>query len=280
MTTSIDVKRTMGVLLGMVAGDAYFHVGERIAGKYTAFRQEVAVKHGPDQVDYCQHKCALVNALLGTAARVNEQKNNIGSTKYKSYGFSASSFFVRELYSLAYTDGKIKTFNRMWLNLITNEGLALWYMDDGSAKTNTDKNGFVKSVATEIATCCSRAEADIIAEWFWDKHQIQATVFTIKATGSWSIRLNTTASAEFAKVVQPFMIPSMLYKLRHVANLSSQERQDPSGVCSQCGADVFDNRRGGYCTKCYSNTYYALNQAKCIATARRYRERRVANGWV
>ena len=42
--------------------------------------------------------------------------------------------------------------SRAVLDKLTLRGIALWYMDDGSARRNYNNHGQVTSVATEIAT--------------------------------------------------------------------------------------------------------------------------------
>jgi hypothetical protein len=129
-------------------------------------------------------------------------------------------------------------------------------MDDGHARRNVNKDGFVSSVSTEISTCCSYEEASIICKWFKDKHDVEFKPY--KEKGFFSIRCNTQESHKFARIVQPHIIPSMLYKLSHVSDLSFHERMAPTGKCSKCEKDIYDKRQKGLCGKCYSLQYYRL----------------------
>lgn len=245
-------ERTTGALLGMIAGDAYVNVRDRLkSGLYSYVSSEMRVLHSTQQLAYCEYKCALVNKLLGRNSTVNVIQNG-SNGKYRAAHFSISHPYFKLLKSWTYPEG-VKTFSEFWLDHLIPEGIAIWYMDDGHARRNYNSAGRVTSVATDIATCCSEQEADIICQWFRNKHKIKFRPFREKQ--NWSIQANTTESRQFAHLVQPYIIEPMLYKLAHVADLSSHECRAPIGKC-QCGATIFDMRRKGLCTACYSRKYY------------------------
>lgn len=245
-------KRTTGALLGMVLGDAYLNVRERLqSGKYPYISSEMRVLHSVQQRAYCEFKCSLVNKLLDRSASVQIVKNGPGG-KYQAAHFSVSHPYFKLLKSWAYPGGK-KTFSQLVLDHITPEGVALWYMDDGHARRNLNKDGRVSSVATSIATCCSEPEVDVICRWFRDVHKIMFKPF--REGGGWSVQANTENSRMFAHLVQPYVIEPMLYKLSHVADLNSHECRASIGKCA-CGATIYDLRRKGLCTACYSRRYY------------------------
>lgn len=246
-------KRTTGALLGMIAGDAYVNVRKRLkSGKYPYVSSEMRVLHSTQQRAYCEFKCALVNKLLLTNATVREVANGPGG-KYRAAHFTVSHPYFKMLKGWTYTGG-VKTFNQVWMDHMTPEGVALWYMDDGHARRNYNKDGRVTSVATNIATCCTIEEAELICRWFMDVHKIKFKTFREK--GNWSVQANTENSRLFAHLVNPYIIESMRYKLAHVADLNSHECRAPTGKCVTCDAPLYDNRRKGLCSTCYSRRYY------------------------
>ncbi len=247
-------ERTTGVLLGMIAGDAYVNVRQRLqSGKYPYISSEMRVLHSTQQQAYCEFKCALVNKLLTRNSTVNVVPNGPGG-RYRAAQFSVSHPYFKMLKGWTYIEGK-KTFNQVWLDHLTPEGVALWYMDDGHARRNRNKDGRVTSVATDIATCCTLQEVELICRWFREVHKLIFKPFSEKESG-YSIQANTENSRLFAHLVQPFIVEPMLYKLAHVADLSSHECRAPFGKCVECSATIFDNRRKGLCTACYSRRYY------------------------
>lgn len=248
-------ERTTGVLLGMIAGDAYVNVREKLqSGKYPYISSEMRVLHSTQQRAYCEFKCELVNKLLGRNVTVKLVANGPGG-RYQAAAFTVSHPYFKLMKSWAYPGG-VKTFNQVMLDHMTPEGVALWYMDDGHARRNYNNDGRVSSVATDIATCCPLPEAELICEWFGGVHKIKMKP---KRDGKfWSVQANTENSRLFAHLVQPYVVPPMLYKLAHVADLNSHECRAPVGKCANtsCLANIYDNRRKGLCNACYSRRYY------------------------
>lgn len=242
-------KEKRGRLIGMVLGDGHINV--------TNGKRELSVLHSVAQRDYCEHKAALVRQTLGGTFSVREYANGPGG-KYRAVKFVSSHAYWSNLRDWCYPNG-VKTYTRRILDMLTPEGVALWYMDDGSARRNTNKDGWVKSVSTSIATMCSESECGAIRDYFRDVHCIEWKVRCRKgspAGKAFFIECNTAESRKFVELIQPYVIPSMMYKIAHVADLGSHECRAPVGKCVKCGATIFDFRRTGLCNACYSRRYY------------------------
>jgi hypothetical protein len=121
-------------------------------------------------------------------------------------------------------------------------------------RRNINNKGRVSSVSTNIATCCSWEEGELIARWFNDQHKIKFSLFP-EGSG-YSLRANTENSRLFAYLVRRFVVEPMRYKLAHVADLNSHECRAPVAQCVQCGGAIFAFRRKGLCDVCYARRYY------------------------
>lgn len=250
-------RATRGILVGMVYGDAYLHVRKRYNGEYKWISSEMRVVHSLTQIDYCEHKAALLRKLLNRN-HTTTVVNNGPQGKYKAAQFSVSHPYFKQLKQWCYPKG-IKTFTMKTLKMLTPEGIAYWYMDDGSARVNINKNGLISSVATDIATMCSEKEAEIIREYFYYEHGIKFNVRCRKNSPkdkAFYIQANTEGSKDFIFLIRPWIIPSMIYKLKHVADLNLHECRAPIGNCAHCNCLIYDNRRKGLCPACYSRKYY------------------------
>lgn len=242
-------SRALSVLLGMLAGDSSIYSRDQYDkrnGKYYA-RITFSTTHGPQQRAYCEYKCALVNKLLWTTAKVNHIKHG-PERRYDGYVFQFDDDRLKSVHKLVYPNGK-KRFSQKWLDQLTPEGIALWYMDDGHAHSHPNSKGFISAVSTELATCCSRDEAELIREWFLNQYGIEMKLKPEKS--NWSLRANTEHSRYFAKLVQPWICEPMLYKLRHVADLGSHECRAPIGQCPSCQRPVYRFVKG-VCQPCYN----------------------------
>ena len=248
-------KRSKGILVGMVFGDGYLNVRTRKAGYISS---ELVVVHSTSQRDYTEYKAELIRKIFGGKHTVIDRCATLKNGKtYQLCGFSKTNKYFRILKRLIYPYGK-KTITVGALNVLTDEGLAIWYMDDGHARRNFNSLGYVSSVSTTISTCCSEEEVIVVCKWFLDKHNVEFKPF--REGNGFSIRCNTNESHVFARIIEPYVILSMRYKLSHVADLNLHERQAPIGTCS-CGNNIYANRRGGLCDTCYSRKMYKKSQA-------------------
>ena len=244
---------TRGLLVGMTLGDAY--IGHRARGPNYQ-ESWIKIKHSIAQVDFCAHKLDLVQKGLhaGFKAKLGFYDAKVQGKTYKQCQFQISHPYFQQLREWAYPNGKFRVTRRL-LDMLTPEGVAIWYMDDGSARVNINKGGVVSSCSTDIAMCKSEEEARIACDYFAEEYGITFTPFKAGVRSpetAWCIRTNTAGSHEFAGVIAPYVIPSMLYKLKHVADLKTHECRAPVSACRSCGDVVYDNRRRGLCVKCYT----------------------------
>lgn len=247
-------REERGILVGMVLGDGHLNVRYRLKEKkYKYESSELFIVHSAAQKDYLGYKAELVRKIFGGTFKIYGTKTILKKTgkTYYGYGFSKSNKYFKVLKGMMYRD-RIKTITYDVLNMLTTQGIAIWYMDDGHARRNYNKDGFISSVSTNIATCCTEKEAIIICDWFNKCYDIKWIPFNEK--GNFSIRCNTAESHKFARLIEPYIIPSMRYKLSHVADLNLHERQAPIKYCI-CGNPIYTNRNKGLCQKCYMEQY-------------------------
>lgn len=221
-------REDRGILVGMVLGDGYLNVRNRLKdGKYKYESSELVIVHSVKQKDYCLHKADLVRRIFGGNFSLTNRTAKLSNGKcYQLIGFSKSNKYFRILKKMMYVDRE-KRITPQVLNMLTPHGIAIWYMDDGHARVNINKNGYVSSCSTDLSTCCSQEEAIATCNWFKEVYDINFKPYPTK--GRFSIRCNTDDSHKFARIVEPFIIPSMRYKLQHVADLKLHERQAPKG---------------------------------------------------
>ena len=231
-----DHKR--GLIIGMVLGDGYIQVRQRLNnGKYPYIASTMRVLHGPKQRAYCEWKAIRLSwALGGRKINVTRVKNG-PKGKYWAYQFSVDDKYFRQVHRWVYPNRK-KFFSTRILNMLTPEGIAIWYLDDGSARVNITKDGWIKSVASDIATMCSEPEANTISKWFLDRFGVKFNIRRRKNSPeekAFWLQANTTDSHEFISLIQAHVPECMKYKLKHVADLNTHERQAPQGRCTTCG---------------------------------------------
>jgi len=238
-----------GAVVGMVYGDGYINA--------TNEKHELVVAHSLTQADYCEHKAARLRKYFCRDFKVCKYRNGPGG-RYWCVKFTCSHPYMTQVRSWTYPGGK-KYFLKRVLEMLTPEGIAFWYMDDGSAHRNIDSEGWTTSVSTSIATFCSQIEAETIGEYFKQHHQILFKIRCRKTSPEdhrFYLEANTEQSRWFVRLIQPYVIPSMLYKIAHVADLTAHEPRAPVGDCVECKKKIFGTQFGGLCAACYSRKYY------------------------
>jgi len=256
-------RESRGIIVGMVLGDGHLNVRKRfIKGKYYTESSEMRIVHSIKQKEYVYYKAELIRHIFGghhTATEYDHAPPAMNGRSYRMCGFSKSNKYFKTLKGIMYPYG-IKTISQQVLEMLTPHGIAIWYMDDGAGNTNLNKEGWVSSVNTSITICCSKLEVDLVCDYFLTHHGIEfrPSFDPRRPEGKqYSIRANTFESRNFAALVEPFIIPSMLYKLSHVSNLNLHEHRAPKFVCPICGKEFYGNRHKGLCGTCYSSQYFA-----------------------
>ena len=241
-------------MVGMALGDGYLNVAKRTnKNGNTWTRSELRVLHGPSQKDYCYYKAGLLKKYTGKKFNVTQVANGPGG-KYQSYQFVSSHPYFKTLKGWLYPGGE-KVISRKILEMLSPLGISIWYMDDGHARTNANRDGVITSASTEISTMCSLNEVKDIVCYFNDNHGINFNIRYDKRQSSghkYYIQCNTEESRKFVNLVSDYIIPSMRYKIDHVKSLDSHERLAPISSCTQCFRPIYQKRRTGLCSACYS----------------------------
>lgn len=218
----------LGILVGMCYGDGYLNVRKDKKG---GWKSDMVIVHSIKQLEYLQYKHELIHKIFGGNAHITIFDHLLPSTGkfYRMCRSSKSNPYFRRLKHAVYKDGK-KKFTRNTLNLLTPQGIAIWYMDDGHAGRNITGMNKVTSVYSTISTYCSEEEAQTICDYFNEKWGIEFRIGYEKAKKSHIVRLNTQMTRRFVKLIKPYIIPSMEYKISHVSDLFEHERQTTDSV--------------------------------------------------
>lgn len=198
-TKSIDKKEIEltqeqeEVLYGSLLGD--MHIG--INGKLP----RVGINHGGDQEPYFDYKCEIFHNLLGKISK----KPRYDKRTQKWYNRYAVRLLAHpvfsDMYSVLYKDG-IKIVTEEWLKHVTPRGLAFWFMDDGC------------NAGTLATNCFTKQECELIQKWLDETYNIKTTLHNAP-NNQYIIYIKSESRSTFYNLVEPYFIPSMLYKLHN-----------------------------------------------------------------
>jgi hypothetical protein len=183
------------MLLGTMLGDGYMDASR----KNPRYRGQ----HGFKQHEYNCRKYQVLSEFVQTPPK---KVRNSGFGEWSSYWMTRQSEALRPIASLCLRDGK-KFVTREWLDLLTWEGVAWWFMDDGT------KSGSRFILCTHGF---SELEVVVIRDWFLSRN-LDANLNLIAKRGKSGtypiIRFTNAASRQLADLIRPYVFPEMAYKI-------------------------------------------------------------------
>lgn len=222
MKVKIDKKELLGFITGNILGDAHI---------YKKNHRCFQIKHCEKQYDYLMWKKNILSKFFPDADI--KVSSGISYGKYKWNGIFFVSDYFERIYEQFYNKDGVKgvTFGR--LNQLTPLGLAVWYMDDGSLNLHmnrTLKNGerSVRNRSITFATNCFTYDEHVeIKKWFKVRHKIDVKINKHKS--SFRTVMNATNSNKFIRIIEPYVIDSMIYKIdmkyKKIANCYSDNQK-------------------------------------------------------
>ncbi len=196
-------KEQKSILIALLIGDG------TISSNYV-----FKLSHSTHQRAFLEWKINLLNTLGIKNNGIKEYVSKTGYNEGKQVLYSQMSInpTIKALRRTVYTPKK--TLSRKLLNWLTPLGLAIWYMDDGHINVNTSSQRSSIQHTIKIATCVDESTANMILQYFKEVWGITFRLFK-EGKGTFSIASSSEADCEnFIKLVKPYIIPSLLYKIR------------------------------------------------------------------
>lgn len=196
-------KEQKSILIALLIGDG------TISSNYV-----FKLSHSTHQRAFLEWKINLLNTLGIKNNGIKEYVSKTGYNKGKQVLYSQMSInpTIKALRRTIYTPKK--TLSRKLLNWLTPLGLAIWYMDDGHINVNTSSQRSSIQHTIKIATCVDESTANMILQYFKEVWNITFRLFK-EGKGTFSIASSSEVDCEnFIKLVKPYIIPSLLYKIR------------------------------------------------------------------
>ena len=180
---------------------------------------QLEIGHSIKQEAYCIWKRNLVYSIFGgkkppkIGYRTIKLKNS--NNEYKACRFTKSNSYFTELRQLLYPNN-VKTITREILDKLTIQGIAIWYMDDGSFYKKINSNG--KSICFDLRISTdsfSKEENILICNYFKEKYDIDFYPYQYhkERKHNWIIRTNKEAAIKFIDLIKSYIIPEMKYKI-------------------------------------------------------------------
>ena len=190
-------------ILGSLLGDLSID----LTGKMK--NAKLCLVHSIKQEELFMKKVEILGEFMGNYKLYIPAPDKRTGKIYQTWrGNSKTHKLFNEIYKLLYPNN-IKTITQEYLHKINNPiALAFWFMDDGT-------------YSGQIATnCFTEQEVDLLINWMKEKWNIDCSKH--KNSYSFVIYLKESTRLDFERLIFPYMVPSMYYKLKFLDILKAE----------------------------------------------------------
>jgi|SRR3989344_350837 len=197
MNTTLSVQQR-NVLVGLLLGDG--HLETQNGGK----TYRLKVEHSESQRDYTEWLFQLFLPLCEQITLYRKVKKN-----GKAYvGFRTRSSGIFRFYAQQFYRGRKKEMPRIIRKLLSETGIAIWFLDDGSKKSTRHKTYIVHSLGF------SRKELMKMQKVLQEKFNINVSLHRQKKE-FYRVYVQSKSASRFREIIEPYVsqFSSMKHKL-------------------------------------------------------------------
>lgn len=195
-----------GIIVGLLLGDANLQTLTR-DGKTWRLR---IIQGGDNHYEYIQHLRTVLdpwtNMDVGSNHETTKNDKVYNKWYFNTLTFSQFAELGTAFYPVNYNNKRTKVIPTQIKDWITDKSLAYWFIDDGSRKWGDRVSGV--RFCSESFT---KDEINLLISILNEKFNIIGTAN--KDSKGWRINISTKSYDKFYDLVQPYVIPSMAYKL-------------------------------------------------------------------
>lgn len=197
-------ERQRAVLVGTLLGDG--HLETKDHGR----TYRLKIEHSLKQRDYVHWKYLEFQSLVRTPPqqrdRLVELKGN--RAMYSKFWFNTLSLGTFRFYAQQFYRGRKRIVPRLIRRWLTPLALAVWYMDDGSIKSAAHRTVFLNTHAF------GPLDVQRLQQVLFQQYGV-GTTLREQPEGT-QIYVGSGTVDVFLRTIEPFMLPSMRYKLPQV----------------------------------------------------------------
>jgi ribosomal protein L34 len=185
-----------GILAGMLLG---------VAKKD---QNNFLVKHPSSQAEYINFKAQLLELITRKLVHVRYQRTLQGKTQIviQPRQIPLIRVMVQRLYHQSQ-----KVITTQFLNYLTPQGIAIWYMDQGS-KSYKKKDNRIHGFEVRLNTQTSHSENEAIVNYFAEHWGFKWGL--AKSQKGYCLRMGTQEGKRFFEFISPHIHPSLLNKIQ------------------------------------------------------------------
>lgn len=196
-------KQVMEAFYWMILGDGHIESAGR--GDYS-----LSISHKASSHDYIAWKSWIVERATKCSVKEQVIQGGFGGTHQMFRLRSSAHPWFTKVWSRIYGTIGRKSIDPYALSILGPLGLAILYQDDGSYHYSADAghNILIHKL------CFSEYELEALAKTIVDKFGVIFRINRVKSKGlGFRLRLRAKDRERFTSVVEPYIVPSMFYKI-------------------------------------------------------------------
>lgn len=190
-------QKQRSIIIGMLLGDG--HLETLNNGRTYRLRVEHSVK----QKEYIKWLYEQFKDFVHQKPRIRIKKlkgKEFLSYCFVTYSIGSFRFYAQQFYA----DGK-KIIPKIIKKLLDPLSLAIWFMDDGSWKSNQHRTYIIHALGYK------KKELLLVKKAIEQRFGITTGVH--KQYNKWRLYICSDSAENFKNLIEPYVIPSMKYKL-------------------------------------------------------------------
>jgi hypothetical protein len=192
--TLILTKRQQEIITGTLLGDG--HLETQDSGK----TYRLKIEHCDAQSEYLEWLYQEFKSWIPSEP-YTKVKNGSVYVGLRTYSHKSLQTFGK----IFYPQGK-KIIPRVIEKLLTPLSLAIWFMDDGSLKSVRHRTYVIHTLGYD------RDELENVQKVLLKKFDLHTSLHSQKGK-YWRLYIQSQSADKFKKLIEPYILPSMRYKL-------------------------------------------------------------------
>lgn len=194
-----------GFLTGLILGDGYIDYGTTKRSFHIKSIREDFIQQIYDELSSC------TNFKLRIQYNDAQIRDGVHHKEYWELHIKSHPYFAKK-YHHFYNDEKHRIVSKSALYWLTDYGLANWYMSDGYVCLVGKESGVIRDRRVEICTDrYTLHTVNRLRKMLSNKFQINTGL--VKRGKRYRIRVRKDSYCHFIRLVQPYIVKSMEYKL-------------------------------------------------------------------
>lgn len=190
-----DIQRS--VLVGTLLGDGHLETQDK--GK----TYRLKIEHQLLQKDYTEWLFSYFKEWVRGGIYSKVKLNSKEYVGFTTYSHGAFRFYAQQFY-----EGRKKIIPRIIAKLLDPLSLAIWFMDDGSWKSNTHKTFIIHTLGF------TKPDLELVQKVLKEKWNLETSLHRQKGK-YWRLYIASKSAKDFEAIIQPYtsLIDSMKAKM-------------------------------------------------------------------